>query len=197
MSGPTLKARAIDFLVKTRRFLRRARAQFFIPAARSVGVTENGNHLVKLSRPSALGNRGAVLELPMDRMIFRNVYISGEWDSKLSHFLWEGLEGDSEPEEKSALLDIGANTGLVTLQTMNMATRDHDYFLFEPIPRHVSAIRRNLGTNSSGSKVHIIPVAPSRTKMGTQIFSRRLLIMETAPSGGRWSAVRTSIFKRA
>ena len=145
MSRPTVKALALDLLGKARKLLAIWRFQLW-PAARSVDILENGNHLVKLTRHSPLGKRGSILELPRDKVMFGAVQRSGYWDLELSHFLREGLDGKQMLEEKSALLDIGANTGLVTLQTMNIAAGRHDYFLFEPIPRHVSAIRRNLST---------------------------------------------------
>lgn len=174
MPRPTLKALVFDLLGKTEKLVRTWRAELFLlffSAARTIEILDNGNHLVKLSRDSALGNRGLILELPMDQVMFRSVQRSGEWSFQLSQFLGEGLDGVQTPEEKSALLDIGANTGLVTLQIMNLVTGHHDYFLFEPIPRHVSAIHRNLGTASSGSKVHVIPVALSNKNGSSDIFS--------------------------
>ncbi len=141
------------------------------PAARVVGISTSGNHLLRLNRASPLGKMGAIVELPMDAVIFRAVQRSGHWSFDLSRFLREGLDGKQVPEGKAALLDIGAHTGLVTLQVSNITTGSHDYFLFEPIPRHVSAIHRNLDTASLDARIHLIPLALSDRNGISEIFT--------------------------
>jgi FkbM family methyltransferase len=121
--------------------------------AKIMGVTQNGNTLLQLNKNYALGPRGTYLELPQDLCIFESVRRRGNWELEESEFLARGLRkvGQSS-NSNAALLDIGANTGLVTLQAMNLSKSSIEVFLFEPIPRHVSAVRHNL---RNLGKIHI------------------------------------------
>jgi len=44
---------------------------------------------------------------------------------------------------------------------MNSAKGSHEYFLFEPLPRHVEAINHNLSNASLKDKVHVHQIALS------------------------------------
>lgn len=113
--------------------------------ARDVGVTAYGNHLLQLNKDYALGRKGTVLELPKDDIIYKYVKFKGNWELSDCRFLARGLKKAClQLKLKTALIDIGANTGLVTLQTMNLSGTTNDLFLFEPIPKHALAIRNNL-----------------------------------------------------
>lgn len=135
--------------------------------ARIVGVTQNGNTLLQLNKDYALGARGAVVELPQDLCIFESVRRWGVWELDESQFLARGIR-KAGGGEKTALLDIGANTGLVTLQAMNLWKTNIEIFLFEPIPRHVSAIKHNLGNFPN---IHINEFALSEKNGVTEIFT--------------------------
>jgi FkbM family methyltransferase len=112
--------------------------------ARIVGVAPNGNTLLQLNKNYPLGSKGTVIELPRDLVIFEYVLKSGVWELDESKFLAHGLKRACRDTHKVALLDIGANTGLVTLQAMNLSNTSAEVFLFEPVPRHASAIKKNL-----------------------------------------------------
>ena len=112
--------------------------------ARIVGVAPNGNTLLQLNKNYPLGSKGTVIELPRDLVIFESVKKLGAWELNESKFLAQGLKRAYKNTHKVALLDIGANTGLVTLQAMNLSNTPAEVFLFEPIPRHASAIKKNL-----------------------------------------------------
>ena len=116
-----------------------------LSGGRVVGQTHTGNTLLLLNKSYPLGPKGTILELPQDKVIFESVRRRGTWELSESEFLALGLrKTGSLLNSKTALLDIGANTGLVTLQTMNLSKTNNEVFLFEPIPRHTSAIARNL-----------------------------------------------------
>jgi FkbM family methyltransferase len=142
----------------------------FLLGARVVGETALGNSLLQLNKDYALGRRGTVLELPKDRVIFEHVKRHGAWELEESRFLASALQKNGNSgNEKSAILDIGANTGLVTLQCINLAKTDPEVFLFEPIPRHAAAIRRNLG---SSTRIHVNEFALSSKSGRTEIFTQ-------------------------
>jgi FkbM family methyltransferase len=138
--------------------------------SRIVGVTPNGNTLLKLNKNYALGCKGTVLELPRDRVIFETIMKKGSWELKESQFLARGLKrAFRNPTHKVALLDIGANTGLVTLQAMNLSNTLAEVFTFEPVPRHASAIKHNLRNLSN---VHINEFALSSKNGQADIFTQ-------------------------
>jgi FkbM family methyltransferase len=109
-------------------------------------VASNGNALLQLNKDYALGSKGTVLEIPQDKKIFETVRRKGMWELEESEWLARGLTRafQGSDTQKVVLIDIGANTGLVALQALNLSKTNPEVFLFEPVPRHASAIRRNL-----------------------------------------------------
>jgi|688.fasta_scaffold97068_2 FkbM family methyltransferase len=136
--------------------------------ARIVGTTPNGNTLLQLNRNYALGPKGTVLELSMDLVIFKHVRKWGAWELGESKFLARGLKIACRNTPKVALIDIGANTGLVTLQAMNLSNTLAEVFLIEPIPKHTSAIKRNL---SNFSSIHVYEFGLSDKNGEAKIFT--------------------------
>lgn len=137
--------------------------------ARIIGTTPFGNTLLQLNKNYALGPKGKVLEIPMDGVIFRHVKKTGTWELEESKFLARSLKMASRNTSKVALLDIGANTGLVTLQAMNLSNTLAEVFLFEPVPRHTSAIRKNL---ENLSNIHINEFGLSDKQGEAYIFTQ-------------------------
>lgn len=144
-------------------------AEWGLVGARIVGTSAAGNTLLRLSRNYELGPRGTVIELPRDRVIFESVRQKGSYSPQISRFISDGLELAVNQQEKSAVLDIGANSGLVTLQIINRVRKSYEYYLFEPLPKHVHAIQHNLSTVSGAFTLHIHEVALSG-KNGTAKF---------------------------
>ena len=155
--------------------------------ARIVGTTPNGNTLLQLNKNYALGPKGTVLELPMDLVIFKSVRKWGSWELEESEFLARGIRKAVGGGKKAALLDVGANTGLVTLQAMNLSKTSIEVFLFEPIPRHVSAIKHNLGNLPN---IHVNEFALSNENGNSEIFTQATnhgntsLLASVVPSDG-------------
>jgi FkbM family methyltransferase len=138
--------------------------------AKSVGISPMGNSLLRLNKNYALGSKGFVVQLPKDQVIFESVRKNGAWEIEESKFLSDHLKKASEfGNSKIALVDIGANTGLVTLQAMNISKTDNAVFLFEPIPRHIEAIKHNLKHLPS---IHINEFALSDKNGSSIIFTQ-------------------------
>ena len=136
-----------------------------------IGVTPTGNTQLRLNRKFPIGEPGFVVELPRDDVIFRSVSRSGSWEIEESEFLARGLKSACQKSDsKTALLDIGANTGMVTLQAMNISKTNNEVFLFEPIPRHASAIRNNLRNLPN---VHLNEFALSNKNGFAEIFTEK------------------------
>lgn len=139
--------------------------------AKKVGVSLTGNALLRLNKDYALGSKGTVLEIPQDRVIYEHVSKYGFWELEECKFLARSLEkACADSRKRIALLDIGANTGLITLQTMNLSKTSNTTFLFEPIPRHISAIKKNL---FDFSNLHLNEFALSDRNKKEVIFTDR------------------------
>jgi FkbM family methyltransferase len=137
--------------------------------ARYVGAASNGNHFLQLNKDYALGCKGDVLELPFDEKIYKQIKNSGSWELEESKFLARGLKKAFESQHtKTALLDIGANTGLVTLQALRLSNTTNEVFLFEPLSKHTSAIRHNL---RNFLNIHINEFALSDINGKAEIFT--------------------------
>lgn len=118
-----------------------------------VGQATNGSSLLKLRRTCALGEKGRVLEIPKDHVIFESVRQFGRWELEEAKFLAAELLKISNQTHgalnRTVLLDIGANSGLVSLQAMNLSKTDNFLYLFEPIPQYAQAIKTNLSLISN------------------------------------------------
>ena len=137
--------------------------------ARIAGTSSNGNGLLRLNKNCDLGSRGTVIELPVDSVIFRSVQFEGQYSPEISKFLSKGLDTSAAAGNKTALLDIGAQAGLITRQVINLSSRRHEYFCFEPLPAHLEAIRRNLAKSAGNPRVHVRPFGFGK-KNGRAVF---------------------------
>ena len=118
--------------------------------AKRIGTNFNGNALLRLNKVSALGYKGTIIEVPKDQVIYRQISRFGSWELQESKFIANGLlYACNNLKAKTALLDIGAHVGLVTLQAMNLAKTSNDIFLFEPMPNHIYALKSNLSKLSN------------------------------------------------
>ena len=140
-----------------------------IGGAKMIGITPQNNSILKLNKDYALGYKGTLIELPRDKTIYKYVKNHGSWELETCKFLAKGLRAACQQlNSKVALLDIGANSGLVSLQTMNLSNTTNEVFLFEPIPRHIWAIKNNL---KNLSNLHINEFALSDKNKKAEIFS--------------------------
>lgn len=116
-----------------------------LSGARIIGALPNGCFQVRLNKSSILGEKGTILNLPKDNVIFQNVRTYGHWEKHECEFISRALQtAHLSTQSKVALLDIGANVGLVTLGAMNLSKTATDIHLFEPTPIHIFALKHNL-----------------------------------------------------
>jgi FkbM family methyltransferase len=143
--------------------------------ARVIGTNQVGNTLLRLNRDYPVGKKGFVIELPRDEVIFNQLKYTGSWEREISEFLASGLKKISlRNDPKAAMIDIGANCGFISLQTMNISQTPDDYFLIEPLPRHVHALRNNLEKMSKSKKINIFEFALSDKNGCSEIYTERL-----------------------
>jgi FkbM family methyltransferase len=167
-------------------------ALFNFSGAKVVGTTISGNTMMQLNKSNALGRKGSIIEIPRDEVIFNKIRFDGTYDLEESKFISKGLKkACSVPKAKVALIDIGANIGLVTLQAMNLAKSDNEVFCFEPIPQHVTALRNNLSELSKKVRVNIQEFGLSDKNGTATIFTEKTnrgnssLLQSVVPENGR------------
>jgi FkbM family methyltransferase len=95
--------------------------------------------------------------------MYEHVRRSGSWDTLSSFFLAKGLTKSVGKRRKAVFLDIGANVGLVTLQTYNYSHVDNDFLMVEPVPNHVKALKQNTRNLRLKNKVEIFDFALAAT----------------------------------
>jgi FkbM family methyltransferase len=152
---------------------RKISALFNLSGAKLVGITVNGAGLMRLNRNYALGSKGSIVEVPLDDLIFNKIRFEGSYDLEESYFLCKGLKAGSALGGKVALIDIGANIGLVSLQAMNLARSNADVFCFEPNPENVTTLRNNMQILSKSVKVNIQNFGLSDKDGVTRIFTEK------------------------
>jgi FkbM family methyltransferase len=136
------------------------------------GAEEIGLGKLKLNCDSVLGKKGKELIVPRDDVIYQKVKLSGHWELIECQFLSEGLVNLRQREyKKYALLDLGANTGLVSLATTNLANTGNDILMVEPLPKHIEAIVHNLAEVKANNKIVVFPFALGSESGEFEIYS--------------------------
>ena len=143
--------------------------------AKEIDVKSNGNARIRLNKNTSLGKKGTTLEVPLDFAIYNTVRIFGEWSKEVSSFLSAGLikTCDESVAKKSVLLDIGANSGLITLQTLNMVRKKSIVIMFEPVANHREAIEYNLRNIISKHEIVLNDFGLGEENVVTSLFREK------------------------
>jgi FkbM family methyltransferase len=130
-------------------FLRLAGQKLNLTGAKEIASSDEDMAKLKLNRNYPLGIKGTEIQLPKDKIIFQFIRLRGGWELKESRFLANELKrlSTSEKSEKIALIDIGANVGIVTLQAMNLAKTSNACIFFEPSSLNASSLKKNLSNS--------------------------------------------------
>lgn len=141
-----------------------------IRGAKVVGSTRSRSSLLKLNRSSPLGIKGKVIQIPKDEVIFRSLRFFGMWEIEECLFLSDALKRVAS-KTKVAFLDFGANTGMVTLQTLGLAQTNAVVIMVEPLPSHVVCIDFNIADLRKTNAVHLYPFALGKINGKAKIFT--------------------------
>jgi FkbM family methyltransferase len=137
-----------------------------------LGLATSGNALIRLNRSGPLGSKSDLIQVPEDGIIFKDVVRHGFWEPEESLFLAHGIqEVPSNQNSKTALIDIGANSGLITRQTLKFADTGCDVVLFEPLKKHTDAIEFNLRPYTNRHHIQIEQVGLSDVNSSAQLFT--------------------------
>ena len=143
-----------------------------ISGARITENTVNTNSRLVLNKSHTLGEKNVVIEVPKDKVIFEHVKRLGHWEMEVCLFLSNGLREISTREKKiGTLVDLGANSGLISLQVGRMVNSKAAMVLVEPILMHVEAINFNLSILREKCDIRIFPIALGRRNERLDIYS--------------------------
>jgi len=129
---------------------RHPRLQLFNAA--SIISVQNNLAYLKFNRTTVLSQKYATIAVPNDEYMPKRIKFFGYWSEELSIFLASGIK------KNTALLDLGAHCGLVSLQTFNLGLVKKIY-LVEPKADNLSALRNNLQKIDKLCEVLIIDAA--------------------------------------
>ena len=112
-----------------------------------IGFSDDGNAILKLKKSTALGKKGDLIELPRDKVIFEYVRRFGHWSIETSDFLAHSINKLNTPMANTtktiALIDLGANCGLVSLQIYNTIKSSIHFIFVEPLSNHLVCLKSN------------------------------------------------------
>jgi FkbM family methyltransferase len=120
--------------------------------AASVISVQNNLAYLKFNCTTILSEKYATIAVPNDEYMPKRIKFFGYWSKELSIFLASGMK------KNTALLDLGAHCGLVSLQTFNLGLIQKIY-LVEPKADNLSALRNNLQKIDKLCEVSIIDAA--------------------------------------
>ncbi len=116
--------------------------------------------------------KGTRLQIPRDEVIYREVINFGRWEIDEVGFLAKALNDSRHSgQAKKIFLDIGANTGLISLQVLRKSKFSPRAVLIEPLPNHVDAINFNLRSISKNIQIDVHPIALATTNGISTIFT--------------------------
>lgn len=140
-----------------------------LSGAHKVAEDPSGIAKVKLNTKSKLGNRGECFFIPIDDVIYKQVILSGAWESKVSTFFSQTMNHLGN-KTSVGFIDIGAHVGLITSQILNNLSFATSCFLVEPLRTHVDALELNLEKYKlSENKIHIFPFALGETEKSSSL----------------------------
>ena len=107
---------------------------------------------------------GYDIEVSLDDLIGRSIYLNGVWERENSEVV-RRLLGNG-----AVAFDVGANTGYFTLLFATLTGRDGKVYAFEPVPSTAAALKQNLSRNKAVTEpVEVIEVALSNAEGVVQI----------------------------
>lgn len=150
----TLRTRWIEKLFVTKHFLG-------LSGAKVIG-SDDGNLILKFLSNCEIGSKDQIVKLPFDQYIFQHVKIFGEWGGSESEFLSKKIHEavkSGYPSSKITFIDMGANVGLVSTQTLAKSPHGVKGIAIEPIPVLVNALKHNLASLIPDSQVKVLTYA--------------------------------------
>ena len=146
--------------------------------AKVTGKSELGNVFLCFRKSCSIADKGRVILIPKDYIIFDSVRFTGKWEIQSCEFLAEAFNKvEVDKKIASVLLDIGANSGMNTLQVARLARNPIAAVCVEPLPLNLEALEYNLNNCDKIAEYKILPYA-----LGAQV-SRSSIYEDPTNSG--------------
>ena len=152
-----------------------------IKGAKVVGKTSMGNIILKFNVDTPIALKNEIICIPKDFVIFQSIRNSGSWELDSCVFLAEAFKS-GKPSDLNAntFLDIGANSGMITIQTGRLASKPISAYCIEPLPLNLEALHANLQKQTCLADYKIYPYALSQEDGLAQIYSEKVNIGNTS-----------------
>jgi FkbM family methyltransferase len=152
-----------------------------LKGAQVIGKSTMGNIVIKFSVDTPVALKNETIYIPKDFVIFESIINSGSWELDNCVYLAEAFKsGKNSDLNANTLLDIGANSGMVTIQTARLASNPITAYCIEPLPLNLEALRANLQIQTCLADYKIYPYALSQEDGIAQIYSEKVNIGNTS-----------------
>jgi len=166
-----LRKRLVRSIVKLKRIIGLCLSTLGCTGSTVCGYGYDNIVYLSLNRNYYIGQRNEIIMIPKDNVIFESLKRFGKWEPQESYFLSEGLRGASgKSSDQIALIDIGANVGLVSIQAMNIAQINCEIFAIEPASVNYQCLKHNLQKFTKDNNVHLYNQALSNYNGRSKIF---------------------------
>lgn len=152
-----------------------------IKGAKVIGKSPMGNIIVQFSVDTPVALKNETIYIPKDFVIFESIRNSGSWELANCVYLAEAFKfGKPSDLNANTLLDIGANSGMITIQTARLASNPISAFCIEPLPLNLEALHANMQKQTCLADYKIYPYALSQQDGIAQIYSEKVNIGNTS-----------------
>jgi FkbM family methyltransferase len=152
-----------------------------IKGAKVIGKSSMGNVFLQFNEDTPVALKNEIVCIPKDFVIFESISNSGSWELDSCVYLAEAFSS-GKPSDLNAntLLDIGANSGMITIQTARLASNPITAYCIEPLPLNLEALRANMQMQTCLADYKIYPYALSQKDGIAQIYSEKVNIGNTS-----------------
>lgn len=145
-----------------------------IKGAKVIGKSSMGNIFLQFNVDTAVALKNDIVCIPKDFVIFQSIRSSGSWELDSCVYLAEAFSSGTPSDlNANTLLDIGANSGMITIQTARLASNSITAYCIEPLPLNLEALRANMQMQTCLADYKIYPFALSQEDGIAQIYSEK------------------------
>jgi FkbM family methyltransferase len=152
-----------------------------VKGARIVGNSAMGNIWLRFNVDTPVANAREELLVPKDLVIFESIRSNGVWENNVCSFLAKAFDDESAAKEiPTILLDIGANSGMISIQVARLAKMPVLVYCVEPLPVNLEALELNLSKQKKLAGFKIFPYALGKQSGRTSVFSEKINLGNTS-----------------
>ena len=145
-----------------------------IRGGKVVGFSKEGNVYLKFSVDTPIGMKNEKILLPRDYVIFQSIRTRGSWEKELCSFLAQIFNTRLATNQTAThLLDIGAHSGMIAIQTSRLSKNPFIAFCVEPLPINLEALHENMARQSILTEYKIFPYALGNRNQKVPIYTEK------------------------